>query len=304
MRPRPALSVFFLNAAFLAAAGSFSAQAPPREESAAPSEAARRDLLDRVIAGQHRDDDALDLYERIERRESRKAAGDASPAPVQVLRVFPVGTGLDRIPLGADGKPSDPAAYRQELRKLERALAWTLVDGRAQRDAFDKYARHRKERADLVDAARDGFLYTWQGREIRNGRPLAKLRMEPNPSFKRTSRLTSVFSKVRGTVWVDESAAQLVRVEAEITEDIPFGGGLFAKVYKGGRFVLEHAEVAPGIWLPVLYDFDFDGRKFLFGFRVHEHTTVSQYRRVGPPREALEIIRAELNKTQPDRSDP
>jgi hypothetical protein len=54
-------------------------------------------------------------------------------------------------------------------------------------------------------------------------------------------------------------------------------------------------EVAPGIWLPTLYDYELDGRKFLFAFGIHEHTEVTRYRRVGPPPEAVEIMRNELN---------
>ena len=58
---------------------------------------------------------------------------------------------------------------------------------------------------------------------------------------------------------------------------------------------MEQSEVAPGIWLPTLYTYDVDGRKFLLGFGVHERTDVSQYRHLGPPSQSIEIIRSELN---------
>ncbi len=268
----------------------------PGGEDRAPSAEERSALLNRVIADQHANDAALDLYERIERRETRKTARESEPAQVQVFRVVPAGTGSGRIPVGADGKPADPAAYTAELRKLENALVWASEpSNREQRDALAKFQKRRKDRAELVDAVRDAFVYTWLGREERGGRVLAKFQLDPNPKYKPTSRLTGVFSHVRGVAWVDESAGQLERIEAEITEDISFGGGLVAKVYKGGRFVLEQVEVAPGVWLPTLYDYNFDGRKFFFGVGVHERTTVSQYKRIGPPKEALQVIRAELN---------
>jgi len=54
-------------------------------------------------------------------------------------------------------------------------------------------------------------------------------------------------------------------------------------------------EVAPGIWLPTLYDYELDGRKFLFAFGVHERTEITRYRRVGPPSQAAEIMRNELS---------
>src|SRR2546427_11496606 len=48
-------------------------RAPPAEERSA--------LLNRVIADQHANDAALDLYERIERRGTRKASPAVGPRP-------------------------------------------------------------------------------------------------------------------------------------------------------------------------------------------------------------------------------
>src|SRR2546429_2936723 len=54
---------------------------------------------------------------------------------------------------------------------------------------------------------------------------------------------TTLFrSHVRATVWVDEAAGQLVRLEAEMIRDFPVGGGVLGKVYRGGRFVLRSEE--------------------------------------------------------------
>ena len=84
------------------------------------------------------------------------------------------------------------------------------------------------------------------------------------------------------------------RLEAEMVRDFSFGGGLVGKAYRGGRFIIEQAEAAPDIWLPTRYEYDLDGRKFLFSFGVHERTQVSRYYRIGPPDQVLEAIRREL----------
>ena len=288
----------------LLGAAVLTAQDAPPNPAPDPTPDQQRALVDRAISGQHRNDLALDLYERFERTETRKSAADSKPLGVDVVRVFPAGTGADRIALGPDAKPANPAAYRRELRKLERALAWTLEDGRAQREAYDKVAKRRKERADFVDATRTAFHFTWLGRESRNGRALLKFRVDANPAFHSTSRATGMLAKVRGIIWVDEASGYLARIEAEIAEDITFGGGVIAKVYKGGRFVMEQAEVAPEVWLPTLYQYDFEGRKFLFRYGMHARTVVTGYRRVGPPKEALPIVRAELNNSSPLPADP
>src|SRR6202022_1212495 len=195
----------------------------------------QRALLDRVIANQKKNDLAQFTYERLERLEIHKAANASQPPEIKTSRAVPAGTGIDRIPLGPDGKPMDAAAYRAELEKLERALSWAAEDGRAQRDAYEKIAKKQKERSDLIDATRAAFLYTFIARENRGDRILEKYQLAPNPVYHATSRATSMFAKVRGYVWIDEEAAQVARAEMEVTDDIPMGVFL-AKVKRGTPF--------------------------------------------------------------------
>ena len=277
------------------------------QDSAPPSppqtQEERTALLDRVVSNQKRSDEAMNLYERIERRELRKNASDPQPSEVKIARVVPAGTGVDHIPVGPDGKPLDPAAYRAELEKLERALAWAVREGPPQREAYEKVAKKQRERSDLIEATRSAFVYTYLSSETRDGRVLAKYRMEPNPAYRPTSRATSIFSRVRGVGWIDLAAGELARVEGETTGDISVGGFL-AKVYRGSRFMQERYEILPGLWMPTFSQYDFDGRKFFIPFAIHERTFYLQYRRIGPPKEALGVIRAELGKPAAPSADP
>jgi hypothetical protein len=263
----------------------------------------QRALLERVIANQKKDDIAQSTYERLERLEIHKVSSSTQAPEVKIARAVPAGTGIDRIPVGADGKPVDAAAYRADLEKLERALSWAAQDGRAQRDAYEKIAKKQKERSDLIDATRAAFLYTFVAHEPRGDRMLSKYRMVPNPAYKATSRATSIFAKVRGYLWIDEDAAQLARAEIEVTDDISFGSFL-AKVYKGSHLVQERYEMAPGLWFATYSQYDFDGRRLFVSFGIHERTSYTQYRRIGPPKEALQAIRAELGKSTTANADP
>lgn len=298
MRPRTLilLAAFFSIYAFALPAQELPPPQPPQ------TEAEKLALLERVIANQKKNDEAQSTCERIERLESRKGPPGTLPE-VKISRAVPAGTGIDRIPVGPDGKPVDPAAYRAELQKLERALLWAAEEGHAQHDAYEKIAKKQKDRTELIDATRTAFLYTFVAREPRADRLLTKYRMEPNPAYKATSRSTSLFAKVRGYLWIDEVAAQLARVEVEVTDDISFGGFL-AKVYKGSHLMQERYELVPGLWLPSYAQYDFDGRRFFVSFSVHERTFYSQYRRIGPPKEALAAIRAELGKSGSATADP
>jgi len=255
-------------------------------------------LFDRVVENQKKSDAAMDQYERLERVEIHKVNGVDQSTEVKVSRVVPAGTGAAHLPMGTDGKISDQNAYRAELEKLEKALVWAAETGRTQRDAYEKIAKKRKDRDELIGAARAAFLFTLIGGEQRDGRVLLKYSMNPNPAFKPTSRATSIYPRVRGTVWVDEASGELARIEGEVTEDISLGLFL-ARVYKGSRFMQERYEMVPGVWLPSFSQYDFDGRKFLSSFSLHERTFYSHYRRVGGPKEALELVRAELKEMKP-----
>jgi hypothetical protein len=283
--------------------GAFSAAQEAPSNVPVRTEDPEHTLLERVIANQKRDDAAQYTYERIERLEIQKGASGTQPPEIKVTRAVPAGTGIDKIPMGPEGKPVDPAAYRAELEKLERTLSWAVEEGKAQREAYEKVAKKQKERSELIDATRTAFLYTFVGREPRGERMLVKYHMAPNPGYKSTSRATSLFAKVRGFLWIDEDAAQLARVEVEVTEDISLGGFL-AKIYKGSHLMQERYEMAPGLWMPTYAQYDFDGRRLFMPFAVHERTHYSQYRRIGPPKEALQAIRAELGKESSANSDP
>jgi hypothetical protein len=282
-----ALLVLWAAASGAAQGGGAAERAPSNEEI--------RALVARTISSQHRDDAALTEYERTERRLVRKTAHDTAPTEDRTFRVVPTGTGVVRVQVEENGRPVDAELYRRQLRDVEQALVSALRPNELrQKRAVEKGAKRSREHTEMVDAVAQAFRFTWLGRETRNGRRLAKLGLESNPAFRPTSSNTKLFSNVRATIWLDEAAAQLVRVEAEVIRDISFGGGVFGKVYRGGRFVMEQAEVAPGVWLPTRYEYNFAGRRFVFGLEVHEVTEASRYRRVGPPADALVAIRHEL----------
>lgn len=259
-------------------------------------------LMDRVITNQKKDEAALDIYERLERLETRKNARDPVPASVKTARVIPSGTGMDKIPVNVDGHPPDAEAYRARLESLEHALALIVNNNRPQRDALEKYAKKRKDRNDLIDAARKAFNFTFVAREPRGDRLLAKYEMTPNPAFKPNSRLASIFPKVHGYVWIDEDAGELARIAGDVTEDISIALFL-GKIYKGSHFMQERYEVLPGLWQPSFSQYDFDGRKFFSGFSMHERTFYLNYRYIGPPKEAIEAIRKELARADLSKTD-
>jgi hypothetical protein len=286
--------ISLLTLPFLLSVGTSIAPAQERVQVGVPqTQEEKQALINRVLDLQKKTEQNADIYERIERVEIRKNPSDPQPLTLKVTRVVPAGTGVDHVNLGPDGKPTDAEAYRAELVKLEKALVWACEEGSAQRDAYARFARKRKERDELIDAARTAFVFSFLGREPRADHMLLKYAMEPNPAFKPNSRATSIFTRVRGTVWIDEASSELARIEGEIIGDISVGLFL-AKVYKGSHFMMERYEFAPGVWFPSFTQYDFDGRKFFVGFSLHERTFYTNYKFIGSPKQAVNTIRTEL----------
>jgi len=257
--------------------------------------ATKGDLFDQVIANQKRMEETLDSYERTQKVEFRKTGSDRNPSDVRDWRVFPAGPAVNKIPLSADGKPLSAESYRADLEKLEKYLVWVIQPGPAQQEAYAKAEHKRKERNDLIVATHEAFLFTRVGEEMRGDRTLVKYAMAPNPKYKPASRAAMLFTKVRGTVWIDEQSGELAKIDGSVIEDISLGLFL-AKVYKGSHFMQERYEMAPGVWFPTYEQYDFDGRKILLPFSIHERTFYTNYKRVGPPKEALGVVRGELGK--------
>jgi hypothetical protein len=272
---------------------------PPADPAIHPE--SQNDLFDRVIANQKKMELALDEYERTEKVEVRKTGIDAKPSEVRVWRLFPAGPAVTKLPISVDGTAVNSELYREDLEKLEKYLVWVAQVGPAQQEAYAKAQRKRKERHDLIATTHEAFVFSRVGEEKRGGQTLAKYTMVPNPKFKATTRNAIIFSKVRGTVWIEEQSGELARIEGTVMEDISISLFL-AKVYKGSHFMQERYEMSPGHWFPSYEQYDFDGRKFVLSFSIHERTFYSDYKRVGLPKEAVGVVHDELSKLGSEQS--
>lgn len=254
-----------------------------------------RDLVSLTIENQHRNDAALDSFERIERQISRAGNANGPVLEDRSYRVVPTGSGTLKLLLRANGQPVSEALYRRQLRDWENILKVAVnANDPRQIAVLAKQQKKIKSRAHFIDAARSAFQIIWAGREIRDGRVVEKLQFTPNPNYPPHGDATDWLSHARATVWIDPQASQVVSVDATIIRDISIGAGLLGKIYRGGHFVMQQACVAPGIWEPTLYEYDISGRKFLFSFSMHETVSDEHYQLLGLPEQLLAEARDNL----------
>lgn len=276
----------------------------PQVHGQPPSEVEMRDRTEKLMANQHADDQALELYQRIERHVDR--SGDTSDRIIdKTYRVVPTGAGMQKILVRDGDKPVDSATYNREIRALAEVLR-TMADPNNPKAtaALAKRQKRERDRVEFVDAMKEAFLSKWLTADTKNGRECDVIELDPNPDFHPHSMFQNVLSHVTAKIWVDRESDQLVWGEAHVMSDISVGGGVLGKVYRGSRISMAQAEVAPGIWLPTHYQYDFTGRKFLFSFQEHETIDVSHYHRVGSPKEALAIVEGELASGKTLMEDP
>jgi hypothetical protein len=254
-----------------------------------------RALAARAIANQNRDDDAEADFEHIDHLMDRASATDAQATENKTFRVVPTGTGTLKLLLKENDRPVSAQEYQRQLRIWVQILEVAIhPDDPRQKASLEKWRRRRKEREDLVNSALEAYRFGWIGHEMKNGRAVTKLSLDPNPQFQPRTRAADILTHARAVIWVDDETGQMMHAEADIIRDISFGGGILGKVYRGGHFEMDQAEVAPGIWLPTRYKYDFTGRKFFFSFELHELTEITHYRRIGSASEALAAARREL----------
>ena len=270
-----------------------------------PSDEEIRTRSEKLLANQHNNDEAIEQYERVEHHVDRTSGSTPRTLEDKVYRIVPTGAGTMKIVLRDGGKATSPDAYDQQLHSLADILR-TMAnpnDPRA-RAAYAKREKRMRDRAEFVQATEDAFIPKWAGTATWNGRACDVLDLNPNPNFHPHSMFQDALQHVTARIWVDRETNQMARGEAHVMSDISFGGGILGKLYRGGVVSMEQAEVAPGIWLPTRYQYDFSGRRFFFAFEQHQLIEASHYSRVGPPKEALLLVQSELSSGKTFLADP
>ncbi len=296
-----ALALVLTLGASLAQSQSGGSQGAIVTSNPAPSPEQIRALIAKAIENQHRDDLALQEFERVEHKVIR--SGENADVTIDISeRILPTASGNIKLKMMDKGVPVAPEIYRTELEFAVNAFNQAMHPNERYKEDVAKFQRRQREHYDLVDTSKNAFRVTWAGRETRvdpaaqhGSRTFLKFLLDSDPNYKPINTFASAFQHVHAALWVDEEQLQFARLEGDIISDIPFVGGFGGKVYRGGHVVLVQEEVAPDVWLPTLYTYDVDGRKFVFPFGVHERTDIARYRRIGPPAQAIEVVRNDLN---------
>ena len=125
-----------------------------------------------------------------------------------------------------------------------------------------------------------------KGRTTRDGVSAIVVTFTPKPNARPTTRQGRTAQKFAGTIWVDEAALEVMRVEAKSTDDITYGGGFVARLDQGTTATLTRRRVGGDVWMPTELTLAGNGRAVLFRKLVVDYAIQwFDYRRL--PQESL-----------------
>jgi hypothetical protein len=139
-------------------------------------------------------------------------------------------------------------------------------DGVAVKDAKPERQerRERSQARSSVDDVVETLDFVMDRREQRDGRDTIVVTFAPKPEARpqtREGRLAKLFV---GSIWIDETAREVLRVEGTAIDSMTYGLGMVARLNKGTKVVLTREPVEGGIWLPTSVRLTGEGRAMVF----------------------------------------
>ncbi len=168
--------------------------------------------------------------------------------------------------------------HEAKLEKEARKLAAEGTSAEERRVAKEAEALRKEEEA--VEELFCVYEIAVVDRETLDGRDSILLTFHPRMNVKPTTAGGKILKKFSGRAWIDENDHQLVRIEAELIDNLSFGFGVLARLHKGARAEFQRRKVNDEIWLPAEAHFTGSARVLLFkGLRIDTWSEYSDYKK-------------------------
>jgi hypothetical protein len=167
------------------------------------------------------------------------------------------------------------------LRKLIERDGKRVTDGEVDRIKVKEERRREGRRTAMEDVVAI-LTFKMARREVVDGRDAIVITFTPKPDAEPETREGRIAKSFTGSVWVDEAAREVIRIDAKAVDTISFGFGLIARLNEGSTVTL-HREPIDGaaIWLPTSIRFAGEGRALLLRkLNVDQRIEWSEYRKV------------------------
>jgi hypothetical protein len=182
-----------------------------------------------------------------------------------------------------NGEPLTPQQRHQEEARLA-----TYVQSPQE---LQKKKKQEKEDADhterILRALPDAFLYQRAGTEPGRaglgapGDELVRLNFRPNPGYNPPSHVEQVLTGMSGNLLIDTAQNRIAEINGTLSKEVEFGWGILGHLDRGGRFLVQQADVGEHQWEVTHMQLSFTGKVLFFKkISIHSNDTFSDFHSV------------------------
>jgi len=201
-----------------------------------------------------------------------------------------------------NGQPLNPQQQQSERARLER-----YIHNPDELNRKRKQEREDAERTErIVKALPDAFLYRADGTQEgtaslgRAGDRLVRLRFRPNPAYDPPSRVEQVLTGMAGTLLVDSTEERIAEIDGTLQKEVGFGWGILGHLDRGGRFLVQQADVGGKHWELTRMELAFTGKVLFFKkLDIRSNDVFSEFRPVSKDlsfAQAVDLLKNEAAK--------
>jgi hypothetical protein len=227
------------------------------------------------VSAQQPSESPVELVRRTVQRETAPGNGEAkaifedckeTPHGSQTKLIVETRDGTAGMKVAVNDNPLTPAE-----REAEEARLSGLVSNPEALKKKQKTEKEDEERTlRIMKALPDAFLYESDGSAVgsqqigKAGDRLIRLRFCPNPKYVPPSHVEQVLTGLQGYLLIDADQHRIAKIDGTLGKEVGFGWGILGRLDRGGRFLVEQAEVIQGRWEVTHMSVSFTGKELLF----------------------------------------
>jgi hypothetical protein len=230
-----------------------------------------KQLLNDVQENQKQIESLVDQYSCTETAEFHvlDKKGRVRKSMVNEYEDFYLGGELVKRKVKKDGRPLSSGEQKKEDSRVEK-----FIHEYEKKHSEEGEGATRKKKEELgISTLLRISNFTHPRWEVYHQHEVIVFDFAPNPDYRPRNKIEDLLHKLVGTLWVDDQARDVVRLEGHLSDTFKLGGGLLASVHKGGSLVMEQARMNNEVWLPSYEEMHFSVRALLFASLSGDYTS-------------------------------
>ena len=228
-------------------------------------------LMKSIIANQEKVEELREHYTCRLIEVERKLDGDGrvKSSETKVYEVTPISDRAVERLLSVNGKELTASEQEKEDKRIQKEVEEIVKQQEKNKQKKEKREARAEKGNDkdddditILDFLRISEI-TSVRREMFRGHEVIAFDFEPRKGFKGKNRAEEIINKLAGTMWVDEAAQQIARLEARLTDSFKIGGGMLASIGSSTAFAFEQEKVDGELWLPSFGEANISARVML-----------------------------------------